>query len=67
MNYGQAFEVQLGLIAKTLGTKFAVPLFSNFGVEDINDLLIKCDLPKDGKMTLLDGRSGEPFANKVTV
>lgn len=67
MNYGQTFEVQLGLIAKTLGAKFAVPLFSGFGADHIQDLLVKCDLPKDGKMTLFDGRTGEPFDNKVTV
>lgn len=67
MNYGQAYELQLGLIAKTLGTKFAVPLFSDFSANDIKDLLIKCDLPDNGKMVLLDGRSGEPFANEVTV
>jgi DNA-directed RNA polymerase subunit beta len=67
MNYGQTFEVQLGLIAKTLGTTFAVPLFSNFTTNDIQDMLIKCDLPEDGKMKLLDGRTGEPFDNKVTV
>lgn len=67
MNYGQTFEVQLGLIAKALGTKFAVPLFSNFGVNDIRDMLEKCNLPEEGKMRLLDGRTGEPFDNKVTV
>ncbi len=67
MNYWQAFEVQLGLIAKTLGAKFAVPLFSWFEVNDLKDLLIKCELPEDGKMTLYDGRNGEAFANRVTV
>ncbi len=67
MNYGQAYELQLGLIAKTLGTKFAVPLFSDFTANDIKDFLIKCDLPENGKMVLLDGRNGEPFANEVTV
>lgn len=67
MNYGQAYEVQLGLIAKTLGKNFAVPLFSDFKADDVKDLLIKCDLPENGKMVLLDGRNGEPLANEVTV
>jgi len=67
MNYGQAFEVQLGLIAKALGVTFAVPLFSHLTTDDIQNLLVECDLPKDGKMTLYDGRSGEPFDNMVTV
>jgi DNA-directed RNA polymerase subunit beta len=30
MNMGQIFETQLGLIAKTLGVKFAVPTFAEF-------------------------------------
>ncbi len=67
MNYGQAFEVQLGLIAKALGTKFAVPLFSHLTTDDVKGMLIQCNLPEDGKMVLYDGRSGEPFDNRVTV
>jgi DNA-directed RNA polymerase subunit beta len=67
MNYGQTFEVQLWLIAKTLWTKFAVPLFSNFTTDDIQNMLVECNLPKDGKMKLLDGRTWEPFDNEVTV
>ena len=41
MNVGQVFETQLGLVAKALGTKFAVPLFSEFGTEEVSDLLVK--------------------------
>jgi DNA-directed RNA polymerase subunit beta len=55
------------LIAKTLGTKFAVPLFSSFTADDMQNMLVQCDLPKDGKMKLYDGRTGEPFDNEVTV
>lgn len=39
MNIGQTLEMQLGLVAKALNTKFAVPLFSGFGVEEIRNLL----------------------------
>lgn len=67
MNYGQAFEVQLGLVAKTLGVNFAVPLFSGFTADDVKNLLIQCNLPENGKMKLFDGRNGEEFANPVTV
>lgn len=35
--------------------------------QDIMDLLVQADLPDDGKIQLYDGRSGEPFDNKVTV
>jgi DNA-directed RNA polymerase subunit beta len=31
------------------------------------DLLVQANLPEDGKIQLYDGRSGEPFDNKVTV
>lgn len=67
MNFGQTFEVQLGLIAKTLGVNFAVPLFSHLTTDEIQEMLVECHLPKDGKMTLYDGRTGEPFDNKVTI
>lgn len=67
MNMGQVLETQLGLVAKALGTKFAVPLFSGFSVDDLQDLLTKYNLPKDGRMALYDGRSGMPYDNLVTV
>ena len=67
MNMGQVLETQLGLVAKALGTKFAVPLFSRFSVEDLQDLLTKYNLPRDGRMTLYDGRNGVPYENPVTV
>ena len=67
MNMGQVLETQLGLVAKALGTKFAVPLFSRFSVDDLQDLLTKYNLPKDGRMALYDGRTGEAYDNLVTV
>ncbi len=67
MNMGQVLETQLGLVAKALGTKFAVPLFSRFSVDDLQNLLTKYDLPKDGRMQLFDGRTGVAYDNPVTV
>ena len=67
MNIWQTLETQLGLVAKALGTKFAVPLFSDFSVEDLKNLLVKVWLPEDGKMELYDGRTWEKYKNKVTV
>lgn len=67
MNMGQVLETQLGLVAKALGTKFAVPLFSGFSVDDLQDLLTKYNLPKDGRMQLFDGRTGIAYENPVTV
>ena len=65
MNIGQVLEVHLGLAAKTLGWHAATPVFD--GAEDIEELLEQAGLPKNGKMTLYDGRTGEPFENPVTV
>lgn len=67
MNIGQTLEMQLGLIAKAMNMKFAVPLFSAFGVEDIRTLMVQAGFAEDGKMTLRDGRTGVPYANRVTV
>ncbi len=67
MNLWQVLETHLGLVAKTLGERLAVPLFSNFSREDIKDLLVKLDLPEDGKFDLYDGKTGEKYDKKVTV
>ena len=67
MNLGQLLEVHLGLIAKTLGIHVATPVFDGFNENDIEKMLKENDLPEDGKMTLYDGRTGQPFDNKVTV
>ena len=67
MNIGQVLEVHLGLAAKTLGWHAATPVFDGAEEEDIEELLEQAGLPKNGKMTLYDGRTGEPFENPVTV
>jgi DNA-directed RNA polymerase subunit beta len=36
MNIGQVLESHMGLIAKLTGFNFAIPLFSGFGVNDVN-------------------------------
>ena len=67
MNIGQILEVHLGLIAKTLGWKVATPNFNGATERDIQEMLVQNKLPEDGKFQLYDGRTGEPFENKVTV
>ena len=67
MNMGQVFETQLGLIAKTLGVKFAVPTFAEFGQEQVKELAKKAGLADDWRLQLYDGRTGEAFPNKITV
>ena len=67
MNIGQVLEVHLGLVAKLLGWKVATPVFDGANETDIRQLFIENGLPENGKMQLYDGRTGEPFENKVTV
>ena len=67
MNIGQLLETHLGLAAKTLGWKIATPVFDGATEEDIEKCLEMAGYDPKGKMTLYDGRTGEPFENKVTV
>ncbi|HHV30268.1 DNA-directed RNA polymerase subunit beta [Acetivibrio mesophilus] len=67
MNIGQVLEVHLGYAAKALGWKIATPVFDGATEEDIVETLKKAGLSEDGKTILYDGRTGEPFENRVTV
>ena len=67
MNTGQLKETTLGLAAKHLGMRFTVPAFDGPSTEEIKEKLIEAGLPEDGKVVLYDGRTGEPFKEKVTV
>ena len=67
MNIGQVLEVHLGLVAKMLDWKIATPVFDGASEEDIQYLFEENGLPGDGKIQLYDGRTGEPFENRVTV
>jgi len=67
MNIGQVLEVHLGYAAKALGWKIATPVFDGATEEDIVETLEKAGLSGDGKTILYDGRTGEPFENRVTV
>ena len=72
MNIGQVLEVHLGLVCKQLGWKIATPVFDGASESDIKELLrenniVNPDGQVDGKIQLYDGRTGEPFENRVTV
>jgi len=67
MNLGQLLEAHLGWAAKKRGYKVALPVFEEIGEEKITRELKKAGLPVDGKTTLYDGRTGEPFAKKSVV
>jgi DNA-directed RNA polymerase subunit beta len=67
MNIGQVLEVHLGYAAKALGWKIATPVFDGATEQDIIETLRKAGLSEDGKTILYDGRTGEPFENRVSV
>ncbi len=67
MNIGQVLEVHLGYAAKALGWKIMTPVFDGAHEEDIRACLKEAGLAEDGKTVLYDGRTGEPFDNRVTV
>ena len=67
MNIGQVLEVHLGYAARVLGWEIATPVFDGATEEDIRMTLQKAGKDPDGKTILYDGRTGEPFDNRVTV
>ncbi|EIA21888.1 DNA-directed RNA polymerase subunit beta, partial [Candidatus Arthromitus sp. SFB-2] len=67
MNIGQVLEVHLGLAASAQGWHVATPVFNGATKEEIEECLENAGFDRDGKLTLYDGRTGEPFDNRVTV
>ncbi|MBN1263607.1 MAG: DNA-directed RNA polymerase subunit beta [Candidatus Pacebacteria bacterium] len=67
MNLGQLLETHLGWAADRLGYKAAAPVFEKIPEEAIRAELEKAGLPPDGKITLYDGRTGEPLSQKTVV
>ena len=67
MNIGQILEMHLGAAAKELNIHVATPVFSGAKREEIIDALKEAGLAEDGKMVLYDGRTGEPFDNRISV
>ncbi|MCQ2440840.1 MAG: DNA-directed RNA polymerase subunit beta [Clostridia bacterium] len=67
MNIGQVLEVHLGYAAKALGWNICTPVFDGAHESDIRECFKMADMPEDGKIQLYDGRTGEPFDNRVTV
>ena len=72
MNIGQVLEVHLGYVCRQLGWKIATPVFDGATEKDIEKLFEENNLfnPEgkvDGKFQVFDGRTGEPFENRVTI
>ncbi len=67
MNLGQVLEVHLGMAARALGWKVETPVFDGAKDYEIEELLEKAKLRKDGKTEIYDGRTGEKFDHPITV
>ncbi|MFQ5793824.1 MAG: DNA-directed RNA polymerase subunit beta [Candidatus Bipolaricaulia bacterium] len=82
MNLGQVFETHLGWLAQLTGTFMISPVFDGAKEEEILNELHQMRVEHgldagdgqrdpegkpDGKVTLWDGRTGEPFASPVVV
>ncbi|API92362.1 MULTISPECIES: DNA-directed RNA polymerase subunit beta [Virgibacillus] len=67
MNIGQVFELHLGMAARALGIHVATPVFDGATEDDVWETLEEAGMPRDAKTILYDGRSGEPFDNRVSV
>ena len=67
MNLGQLYETMLGWAAKELNTYFETPVFDGASYEEIQNILSKAGLPRNGKNVLYDGKTGEKINKTVTV
>ncbi|MGQ9661828.1 MAG: DNA-directed RNA polymerase subunit beta [Kiritimatiellia bacterium] len=67
MNIGQIFETHLGAACKVLGIEAISPVFDGISEMNIRELVEKAGLFADGKAVVYDGRTGEPFEQRVVV
>ncbi|CCK83524.1 DNA-directed RNA polymerase subunit beta [Lactobacillus equicursoris 66c] len=67
MNIGQLLEIHLGRAARALGIHVATPVFDGASEDDVWNLVKEAGVDSDGKTVLYDGRTGEPFHNRVSV
>ena len=67
MNIGQILELHLGMAAKKLGVYCATPVFDGASIDDVHAMMKEAHMEPDGKTILYNGRTGEPFDNRVSV
>jgi len=67
MNLGQLLEAHLGLAARKLGIKVALPVFEKMNEDQYTGLMKEAGMPANAKVKLFDARSGEPYENDVVV
>jgi len=67
MNIGQVLELHLGMAARSLGIYVASPVFDGADEDDVWGTVAEAGMASDAKTILYDGRTGQPFDNRVSV
>ena len=73
MNIGQVLEIHLGMAAKALSeklgkpVKFATPVFDGITNEELINIMKEAGTSQDGKVVLRDGKTGEPYDERISV
>ena len=67
MNIGQILELHMGMAAKKLNVHIATPVLDGAKKDDVAAILEEAGMDPDGKTILYDGRTGEPFDNRISV
>ena len=67
MNMGNVLETHLGWAGLKLNKTYAVPPFKKVSIELIQKELLEAGLPSDGKIKLINGKTGESYDYPVAV
>jgi len=67
MNVGQILETNLGMAAKAVGVHMATPVFDGAKEDEVKELLAEGNCSETGEITLIDGRNGQYFRQRVMV
>ena len=67
MNLGQLMETHWGFAGTKLGYKIAAPVFEKMPEDRLIEELKKAGIPLDGKVKLVDGKTGQYFDRPIVV
>lgn len=67
MNLGQIFEAPLSLAGRKLNKRYVVPVLKDIETEKLEKELTEAGIPLNGKVKLIDGRTGEYFDKPISV
>jgi len=67
MNVGQLMETNLGFAGRILNKAYETPVFNGMKEHELSIEMKEAGMDADGKTKLYDGKTGEIYANNVTV